>query len=237
LFICFYRKPAKKETAEENFVEKQNFKQSWIILMAWLVGTIAVFSFEINVLWVFLFVVAGAYIASASRSSEKAFVIDQSRVHNPSTARAQKGNQRATSGSTTLPDFGDHLASTGTPKKTMLIYTSWEMDVLSVVGVGQFCTTRIQPHNDLLYCATFDFEMDILGELLKAATQRTFEFVTQNLLEDPSSTRNLNLPDPINVGIGAVLGEVKQGFDGAFIPLLIVEVFGFESRGVKENVL
>jgi hypothetical protein len=32
-----------------------------------------------------------------------------------------------------LPDFGMHIRAIASDQKTMLIYTSWEMDVLSVV--------------------------------------------------------------------------------------------------------
>lgn len=128
----------------------------------------------------------------------------------------------------TLPDFGMHLRSIGSDPKTLLIYTSWEMDVLSLVGPGHFCTTRIQPHDNIQYCATFDFGMDALSEMLKAASPGTRELITRNLLEDSWTARHIHLPEPISVGIGAVLGDAKQGIDGTFIPLNIVEIFGFE---------
>jgi hypothetical protein len=121
-----------------------------------------------------------------------------------------------------------HIRAIGSDQKTMLIYTSWEMDVLSVVDAGQFCTTRVQTHDGILYCVTFDFGIEVLSKLLNASSQRTLEVISKSLLENPSSTRNIRLPEAISVGVGAVLGEVKQGIHGPFIPLAIVEVFGHE---------
>jgi hypothetical protein len=280
LFLLFNRKPAKKETPEEDLIEKQQFKEHWIIMAFWLLGTIVVDGGEINVLWVVLFVVVGAYIASSSKSSAAAFQLAISRTQNPAknperdkanadvavyctncatlqpvSARfcsacgasiaippfAQPSPLRhpmqgrignaadcAPTQSYALPDFGMHLRAIGSDQKTMLIYTSWEMDVLSVVDAGLFCTTRIQSHDGVLYCATFDFGIEVLSELLNASSQRTFEVISKSLLEEPSSTRNIRLPEAISVGVGAVLGEVKQGIQGPLIPLAIVEVFGHE---------
>lgn len=280
VFLLFYRKPAKKATPEEDFIESQQFKEHWIILAFWLLGTIVVSGFEINILWIVLFFIAGAYVASSSKASEKAFRLAISRTKNPArnpeqhkanadagvyctncgagqpvaacfcsacgasiaavpfaqpsslrhTMPGRIGNaaNSAPTQSNALPDFGIHLRAIGSDQKTMLIYTSWQMDVLSVVDAGQFCTTRIQSHDGVLYCATFDFGIEVLSELLDASSQRTFDVISTSLLEDPSTTRNIRLPEAISVGVGAVLGEVQQGIDGPFIPLAIVEVFGHE---------
>jgi hypothetical protein len=125
-----------------------------------------------------------------------------------------------------LPDLGKYLALKGTPQKTKFIYTSWEMEVLSVVGLGMYCTSRVQPFDGKLYCATFDFGDEILWEMLKVATTKTQDFIAERLVDDPSSIRHMSLPDPINVGVAAILGEVKQGLNEMFIPLIITEVFG-----------
>ena len=89
VFLLFYRKPAKKETPEGDFIEKQQFKEHWIIMLFWLLGTIVDGAFGINVLWVVLFVVVGAYIASSSRASAAAFRLARSLAEN-STAPAER---------------------------------------------------------------------------------------------------------------------------------------------------
>lgn len=127
-----------------------------------------------------------------------------------------------------LPDLGKHLAAKGTPQKTLFIYTSWEIDTLQVIGADRYCTTRVQPSEGHLYCATFDFENGILTDLMKAATERTQDFIAEKLIDDPFSVRSMILPDPIKVGITAVLGDLQQGLHDLFIPLVITEVFGFE---------
>lgn len=280
MFLLNYRKPAKKETPEEDFIEKQQFKAHWIIMAFWLLGTIVVDGAEINILWIVLFLIAGAYVSTLSKASEKAYRLAISRTQNP-TKNPQRHKPAADVGvycsncatlqpviarfcsacgasiatapfaqpsslrhplpgrignaagssptqSNVLPDFGIHIRAIGSDQKTMLIYTSWEMDVLSVVDAGQFCTTRVQTHDEILYCVTFDFGIEVLGKLLNASSQRTLEVISKSLLENPSSTRNIRLPEAISVGVGAVLGEVKQGIHGPFIPLVIVEVFGQE---------
>ncbi|MGD0546814.1 MAG: hypothetical protein ABR991_03175 [Terracidiphilus sp.] len=73
MFLLTYRKPAKKETPEEDFIEKQQFKGHWIIMASWLLGTIVDGALGIYVLWVILFVIAGAYISTLSKASKKAF--------------------------------------------------------------------------------------------------------------------------------------------------------------------
>jgi len=126
---------------------------------------------------------------------------------------------------TLLPDLDKHLAAKGTPQ-TMLIFTSWEMDTLQVSGSGQYCTTRVQPSEGRLYCATFDFDNSILTDLMHAATERTQDFIAEKLIDDPFSVRSMVLPDPISVGVAATLGDLQQGLHDLFIPLVIAEVFG-----------
>lgn len=125
---------------------------------------------------------------------------------------------------TLLSDLGKHLVAIGTPQKTVLIYLTWEIDVLHVVSEGRYCTTRVQPMDGNLYCATFDFDNSILTDLMQAATERTQDFIAERLIDDPFSIRSMVLPDPINTGISAVLGNVQQGLHDLFIPLIITEV-------------
>lgn len=136
--------------------------------------------------------------------------------------------------SSPLPDLGKYLALKGMPQKTMIVYTSWSISALSVVGLGMYCTTLVQPMDGNLYCATFDFGDDVLWEMLKAATTRTQDFVAEKLVDDPSSIRTMPLPDLIDVGVAAILGDVKQGLTEMFIPLIITEVFGHESKNGKQ---
>jgi hypothetical protein len=60
----FYRKPSKKDSIEDSAKEKQSFRGHWIILGSWVLGTVLVSAFEINILWVVLFIIAGAYAAT-----------------------------------------------------------------------------------------------------------------------------------------------------------------------------
>ena len=78
-----------------------------------------------------------------------------------------------------LPDFGKYLASKGWPQKSAFFYTSWEIDDLAIVGRGHYCTTRVQPMDGNLYCATFDFGSDILEQILAQAPATTRALVTQ----------------------------------------------------------
>jgi hypothetical protein len=133
-----------------------------------------------------------------------------------------------------LPDLGKYLASKGMPQKSAFIYTSWEIDDLAIVGRGHYCTTRIQPMDGNLYCATFDFGKDILEQILARAPVATRTLVTRSLAEDPDSVRHLRIPNPINVGIAATFGNLQQGLHDAFIPLVITEVFGADPTAAME---
>ena len=134
-----------------------------------------------------------------------------------------------------FPDLGKYLASKGTPQKTALVYNSWEIDDLAIVGRGHYCTTRVQPMDGNLYCATFDFGNDILEKLMSRAPAATKSLVTRSLTEDPESVRHLRIPNPINVGIVATLGNLQQGLHEAFIPLVITEVFGTDPTAALEG--
>jgi hypothetical protein len=145
--------------------------------------------------------------------------------------------QQPTTNPTALPDLGKHLAALGTPQKTMLLYLTWEMETLQIVGMGHYCTTSVQTFDGHPYCATFDFDSDILLELMKAAPLDTLKFVTNKLEEDEVSTRTILLPNPIKAGIGAVLGSLQQGLQDLFIPLVIVEVIsgnGSQPKAVRD---
>jgi hypothetical protein len=127
--------------------------------------------------------------------------------------------------SSRLQDLGKHLALTGSPQKTALIYPSLDIDEIAVVGTGKYCTTRVQPLDGNLYCVTFDFGDDVLGQILARATLASQEVVIESLTEDFDSIRHLRLPDPVNIGVSAVLGDPQQGLEEIFIPLVITDVF------------
>jgi len=133
-----------------------------------------------------------------------------------------------------LPDFGKYLASKGVPQKTALIYNSWEIDDLAVVGRGHYCTTRVQPMDGNLYCATFDFGSDILEKILARAPAATGTLVARSLADDPENARHLPIPNPINVGIVATLGNLQEGLHELFIPLVVTEVFGADPTATLE---
>lgn len=135
-----------------------------------------------------------------------------------------------------FPDFGKYLASKGTPQKTALVYNSWEIDDLAVVGRGRYCTTRVQPMDGNLYCATFDFGSDILEKILARAPATTRALVARSLAEDPETVRHLPIPNPINIGIVATLGNLQQGLHELFIPLVVTEVFGADPTATMESL-
>jgi hypothetical protein len=133
-----------------------------------------------------------------------------------------------------FPDLGKYLASKGMPPKTALIYTSWEIDDLAVVGRGRYCTTRVQPMDGNEYCVTFDFGGDILEQILMRAPTATQALIRRSLAEDPARVRHLPIPNPINLGIAAILGDSQQCLDEAFIPLIITTVFGDDLTATLE---
>lgn len=128
-----------------------------------------------------------------------------------------------------FPDLGIYLASKGMPQKTALVYNSWEMDDLAIMGRGRYCTTRIQSLDGNLYCATFDFGNEVLEQILARAPKSTNAHVKRSLAADPDGVRHLHIPNPIGLGVVAVLGDLQQGMHETFIPLVITNVFGLDS--------
>jgi hypothetical protein len=70
---------------------------------------------------------------------------------------------------------------------------------------------------------------------MSRAPAATKSLVTRSLTEDPESVRHLRIPNPINVGIVATLGNLQQGLHEAFIPLVITEVFGTDPTAALEG--
>ena len=135
-----------------------------------------------------------------------------------------------------FPDLGRYLAGKGIPQKTALIYKFWEIDNLAIVGLGHYCATHIQPMDGNLYCATFDFGSDILEQILARAPAATRTLVTRSLEDDPDSIRHLPLPNPINLGIAATLGNLQQSLQETFIPLVITTVFGSDLTATMQEM-
>ena len=124
-----------------------------------------------------------------------------------------------------LPDLGKHLASTGIPQNTLLIYTSWHMAEFSVKRSKQYCVSCIQAIDGTEYCATFDFGSKIMREILLRAPNATKCFIEATLAKDPAGIRHERLPTAIMIGVAAKLGNLQQGLNETFIPLEILEVF------------
>lgn len=135
-----------------------------------------------------------------------------------------------------LPDLGKYLAGKGTPQKTLFFYPSWEIDFIDVVGSGRYCTTRTQPLDGKLFCATLDFGADILEQILLRVPSATAVLVKQSLEDDPGSIRRLKFPEPIEIGIAACLGNLQQGMYEIFIPLVIQLVYGDDPAHMMETL-
>jgi hypothetical protein len=124
-----------------------------------------------------------------------------------------------------LPDLGKHLATTGAAQKTKVIYPSFTVDEISVVGLGKYCTTVIQEMDGKHYCATVDFGDEMLARIMEGSTERTRDVVIGSLTEDPEHVRRILIPDPISIGIEAILGSPQQSLEETFIPLILTNVF------------
>ncbi len=133
-----------------------------------------------------------------------------------------------------FPDLGKHLASKGWPQKSALIYPSWEIGDLAIMGGGHYCTTRVQPLEGNLYCATFDFGDDILEQILTRAPAATVALVRRSLAEDTASVRRFEFPEAVNVGIVATFGTLQEGLHDTFIPLVITDVFGADASATMD---
>jgi hypothetical protein len=135
-----------------------------------------------------------------------------------------------------VPDLGKYLASKGHPRKTLIIFNSWEADYIDVVGDGQYRRTRVLHFAGELFCATYEFGNNILEQILTRISTRTASFINQSLKESRDGVRRLTLPDPIKVGVAVFLGSPRQGRHETYIPLIIKEVFGYDPARVMEEL-
>ncbi len=124
-----------------------------------------------------------------------------------------------------LPDLGKRLAMSGAAQRTKVIYPSLTIDEISVVGLGSYCTTVIQEMDGKQYCATLDFGDEMLARIMESSTERTRDVVIGSLTEDPEHVRRILIPDPISIGVEAILGAPQQSLEETFIPLILTNVF------------
>jgi hypothetical protein len=245
--LLYYRRPKKKDSSEEMRKEQRSFRQHWIVMAWWVIGTVLIPAFDLNILWIVPWMILGSYSSSLLSGSSKpqdrrlaysAPLTPQTALPCEPTAlkpskksseseKARDGAQQASGPiqSSRLPDLGKHLALKGTPQKKLIIYPSFTITEIAVVGLGRYCTNMVQEMNGSLFFGTFDFGDDVLGRILTRASDRTKDIVIGTLTQDPESVRRIPVTHPINVGIGAVLGNPQQGIDEAFIPFVITEVF------------
>lgn len=236
IFILYYRRAFKKKWWEQAGAQKGRIREHSIIMLWWIFGTILITVFNLHILFIIPLLILGAYSATFWSVSPNA----ESRDLEPSPHlqpqfdssgllpdRKQELTQQEVSPgqAALLPDLGKHLAHKGAPQNTMTIYPSFTIREIAVVALGSYCITKVQEIEGVLYCGTFDFGAAELDSILAKATEKTKDAVIGSLRQDSGSVRHIAIPNPINVGIKAVLGKPQQNLDETFIPLVITEVF------------
>jgi uncharacterized membrane protein len=163
--LLYYRKPEKKDSAEEVRKERVRFREHWMIMIWWVLGTIVIPAFELNILWMIPWIIIGASSAaflSGSHSTSYRSPVDTTssdkqtnKSRAPQRSKASKASPKSTKAgdmtknevtpdqSTRLPDLGKHLALNGTPQKQMMIYPSFTITEIAVVCLGGYCVTKI----------------------------------------------------------------------------------------------
>jgi hypothetical protein len=205
----YYRKPDKKNSPEEASQERGRFRGHWIIMLWWLFGTIIIPALNLNILLMVPWIIIGAFSATFLSGSPKSQNRDleppalvkpqielsrESLDSNTSKIRAEAGKAREITKqdvkpnqSARLPDLGKRLALKGTPQKQMMIYPSFTITEIAVVGLGSYCANKVQELNGDPYFGTFDFGDHILDRIMGRATERTKNLVIGSLTEDPAS--------------------------------------------------
>jgi hypothetical protein len=235
IFILYYKNAFKKSSWEKHGAGSGRFREHSIILLWWIFGTLLISVFNLHILFIFPLLILGAFSAMFWSASPKAQDRDsgssslQMKLDWPSEssdAKQELIQQDLSPGQAALlPDLGKHLAQKGAPQNTMTVYPSFTIKEIAVVGSGRYCITKVQEIEGELFCGTFDFGDVELDNILTQATEATKQLVVESLMEDPQGTRHISIPNPIHVGIKAVLGKSQQGIGETFIPLVITEVF------------
>jgi hypothetical protein len=236
IFILYYRSAYKKNLWEQVSEDRGRFRKNSIIMIWWIFGSIMISVFNLNILLIVPLLILGAFSAtfwSAPPNSQDQYPwpssssqpqLDSNSV-SPGSKRELLPQDISPDELTLLPDLGKHLAQRGAPQSTMTIYPSFTIKEIAVVGSGRYCITKVQEIDGVLFCGTFDFGNKELDFILAQATDQTRQAVIGTLVNDSQSVRHIQIPNPINIGIRAVLGKPQQGVEEAFIPLVITEVF------------
>ena len=121
------------------------------------------------------------------------------------------------------PDLGLYLISKGTQRETELHYYSVPVSHLSVLGRELYgFTTNIGGPEGVEHCASFDFNKNILNQILaRAPEEKRNEFLAQS----GSVGTTVEFSEHIRIDhIKAGLGDLQHGQREDFVPLVITEV-------------
>ena len=120
------------------------------------------------------------------------------------------------------PDYGSYLISQGTPREIAHLFYGVPVTHLSVLGPNLYgFTTNICPIAGVEYCASFDFDQNILNQiLLRVPTDKRDEFFAHG-----SRIRTaVEFPKAIHLDVQARLGDLQQGQREQFVPLVVTEI-------------
>ncbi len=121
------------------------------------------------------------------------------------------------------PDLGKAYLDMGYDQSTIHYWYDLLIDHISVIGGGQFCITVDTPVEGVLHCATFDFDLSLLKELLKKAPAESQRIFIETLMRDPDNPGTIDLPQAFQTDLGATLGQPVSTQYEVIVPFQVRE--------------
>jgi hypothetical protein len=121
------------------------------------------------------------------------------------------------------PDYGLALKQSGVRSDFQAYFYSLYLDHISAVAPGQFTTLLTVELNGTDHALSLDFSAEFLPSILRMATPATISEVVKWVaqLRGPDS---LQLPELVQFGVRASLGEEENANKETYIPMIIRDV-------------
>ena len=129
------------------------------------------------------------------------------------------------------PDYGLRLKKDGRDSSVNLCFPGFAVYNLAVLSRDRYSTCVDIPYAGQFHAMSLDFGPDHLEAILSRGSPRLRMFVKSQLVQDPSTPRDIDLPEVVHCCVCARLGEEQQGRYESFIPLTVQSISDSGFRG------
>lgn len=121
------------------------------------------------------------------------------------------------------PDYGLAMLQSGVGEDAAISFSPFYLTHISMLEDRGFTTSVNVPIGKVDHALTVDFSADALDKMLSFGPDNTAQLALDWLQSDPISA-TLDLPEPIELDISLIFGEVQSNDDEHYVPMVVQQV-------------